>query len=155
MGLLDSLVGSVVSQALGGSQQGGQAALIQALIGMLMNGGLGGGGAAQAGAPAGGLGGLLEQFQRSGLGDVAASWVSTGQNLPVSAEQIGQVLGPDVLGQLARSAGMDSGTAGGALAQILPQVVDAMTPDGRLPQQGTDLGAMLPQILGGLLGGRR
>ena len=143
MGLLDSLVGSVVSQALGGSQQGGQAALIQALIGMLMNGGLGGGGAAQAGAPAG------------GLGDVAASWVSTGQNLPVSAEQIGQVLGPDVLGQLARSAGMDSGAAGGALAQILPQVVDAMTPDGRLPQQGTDLGAMLPQILGGLLGGSR
>ena len=155
MGLLDSLVGSVVSQALGGSQQGGQAALIQALIGMLMNGGLGGGGAAQAGAPADGLGGLLEQFQRSGLGDVASSWVSTGQNLPVSAEQIGQVLGPDVLGQLARSAGMDSGAAGGALAQILPQVVDAMTPDGRLPQQGADLGAMLPQILGGLLGGRR
>lgn len=156
MGLLDSLVGSVVSQALGGSQQGGQAALIQALIGMLMNGGLGGGGgAAQASAPAGGLGGLLEQFQRSGLGDVASSWVSTGQNLPVSAEQIGQVLGPDVLGQLARSAGMDSGAAGGALAQILPQVVDAMTPDGRLPQHGTDLGAMLPQILGGLLGGAR
>lgn len=154
MGLLDSLVGSVVSQALGGSQQGGQAALIQALIGMLMNGGLGGG-AAQASAPAGGLGGLLEQFQRSGLGDVAASWVSTGQNLPVSAEQIGQVLGPDVLGQLARSAGMDSGAAGGALAQILPQVVDAMTPDGRLPQQGADLGAMLPQILGSLLGGAR
>ena len=156
MGLLDSLVGSVVNQALGGSQQGGQAALIQALIGMLMNGGLGGGGgAAQASAPAGGLGGLLEQFQRSGLGDVASSWVSTGQNLPVSAEQIGQVLGPDVLGQLARSAGMDSGAAGGALAQILPQVVDAMTPDGRLPQHGTDLGAMLPQILGGLLGGAR
>ena len=50
---------------------------------------------------------------------------------------------------------MDSGAAGGALAQILPQVVDAMTPDGRLPQQGADLGAMLPQILGGLLGGAR
>ena len=151
MGLLDSLVGSVVSQALGGSQQGGQAALIQALIGMLMNGGLGGGGAAQAGAPAGGLGGLLEQFQRSGLGDVAASWVSTGQNLPISADQLGSVLGSDVLGQLARSAGMDQGAAAGQLSELLPQVVDALTPDGQLPQQGVDLGAMLPQILGSLL----
>ena len=81
--------------------------------------------------------------------------VTGALTMALAAEQIGQVLGPDVLGQLARSAGMDSGAAGGALAQILPQVVDAMTPDGRLPQQGTDLGAMLPQILGGLLGGSR
>ncbi|MFM2343123.1 MAG: hypothetical protein RLZZ592_2776 [Pseudomonadota bacterium] len=158
MGLLDSLVGSVVSQALGGTETGRQAALVQALISMLMRGGLGAPGAASSDAPhsgAEGLGALLEQFQRSGLGDVVASWISTGRNLPVSGEQIGQVLGPDVLGQLARSAGMDSSAAGGALAQILPQVVDAMTPQGRLPQPGTDLGAMLPQILGGLLGGAR
>ena len=105
MGLLDSLVGSVVSQALGGSQQGGQAALIQALIGMLMNGGLGGGGAAQAGAPAGGLGGLLEQFQRSGLGDVMNSWVGTGQNLPISGDQLESVLGGDTIAQIARQFG--------------------------------------------------
>ena len=173
MGLLDSVLGSVLAgqnnaqggglgglgnvlgSVLGGGQQqqpgqggginmGLVAALAPVLMGMLANN-----------SQHGGLGGLLDQFQRSGLGDVASSWVSTGQNLPVSAEQIGQVLGPDVLGQLARSAGMDSGAAGGALAQILPQVIDAMTPDGRLPQQGADLGAMLPQILGGLLGGRR
>ena len=148
MGLLDSVLGSVASQVLGGGQGGSQAALIQAVIGMLMNQGGGQGGA-------GGLGGLVEQFQRGGLGDVAASWVSTGQNLPISADQLGGVLGQDVLGQLARSAGMDQGAAAGQLSQMLPQIVDMLTPDGRLPQQGTDLGAMLPQILGGLLGGRR
>lgn len=142
MGLLDSVLGSVASQVLGGGQGGGQAALIQAVIGMLMNGG---------GQQGGGLGGLLEQFQRSGLGDAAASWVSTGQNMPISADQLSNVLGSDVLGQLARSAGMDQGTAAGQLSELLPQVVDALTPDGQLPQQGTDLGAMLPQILGSLM----
>jgi uncharacterized protein YidB (DUF937 family) len=148
MGLLDSMLGSVVSQALGGGQGGGgQAALIQAVIGLLMGGNHQGGGAA-----AGGLGGLLEQFQRGGLGDVAASWVSTGQNLPISADQLSQVLGSDVIGQLARSAGMDQGAAAGALSQLLPQLIDGLTPNGQLPQQGTDLGSMLPQILGGLLG---
>jgi len=147
MGLLDSMLGSVVSQALGGGQGGGgQAALIQAVIGMLMGGNNQGGGAA-----AGGLGGLLEQFQRGGLGDVASSWVSTGQNLPISADQLTNVLGSDVIGQLARSAGMDQGSAAGALTQLLPQLIDGLTPNGQLPQQGTDLGGMLPQILGGLL----
>lgn len=147
MGLLDSMLGSVVSQALGGSQGGGgQAALIQAVIGMLMGGNNQGGGAA-----AGGLGGLLEQFQRGGLGDVASSWVSTGQNMPISADQLSNVLGSDVIGQLARSAGMDQGSAAGALSQLLPQLIDGLTPNGQVPQQGTDLGSMLPQILGGLL----
>lgn len=146
MGLLDSVLGSVASQVLGGGQGGGQAALIQAVIGMLMNGG-----GQQGGLGGGGLGGLLEQFQRSGLGDAAASWVSTGQNMPISADQLSNVLGSDVLGQLARSAGMDQGTAAGQLSELLPQVVDALTPDGQLPQQGTDLGAMLPQILGSLM----
>jgi uncharacterized protein YidB (DUF937 family) len=97
------------------------------------------------------LGGLLEQFQRGGLGDVASSWVSTGQNMPISADQLTNVLGSDVIGQLARSAGMDQGAAAGQLSQILPQLIDGLTPNGQLPQQGTDLGSMLPQILGGLL----
>jgi len=145
MGLLDSMLGSVVSQVLGGSQGGGQAALVQAVIGLLMNGNQGGG------AAAGGLGGLLEQFRRSGLGDVASSWVSTGQNQPISADQLSNVLGAEVIGQLARSAGMDQGAAAGALSQLLPQLIDGLTPNGQLPQPGTDLGSMLPQILGGLL----
>ena len=96
--------------------------LIQALIGMLMNGGLGGGGAAQAGAPAGGLGGLLEQFQRSGLGDVG---LVLGLDRPEPAG-LGRADRPGARpGRAgparARSAGMDSGAAGGALAQILPR----------------------------------
>lgn len=149
MGLLDSLVGSVVSSALGGGQGGGQAALIQAVIGMLA-----GGGNQQAGGAAGGLGGLgglLQQFQQGGLGDVASSWVSTGQNLPITPDQLTNVLGSNVLGQLAGAAGMDQGTAAGQLSQILPQLIDQLTPNGQLPSQGTDLGSMLPQILGSLM----
>ena len=149
MGLLDSLVGSVVSSALGGGQGGGQAALIQAVIGMLAGGGNQQGGGAAGGL--GGLGGLLQQFQQSGLGDVASSWVSTGQNLPITPDQISNVLGSNVLGQLAGAAGMDHGTAAGHLSELLPQLVDKLTPNGQLPNQGMDLGSMLPQILGSLM----
>ena len=86
MGLLDSLDG-----ALGGGQQGGApptGELIGAIIGML--------GHPQAG---GGLAGLVQKFEHSGLGSVIGSWIGTGQNLPISAEQLKSVLGSDVIGQ--------------------------------------------------------
>ena len=92
MGLLDSILGA----ALGGGQQqaapSGNAALLNMVLGMLANGG---GGQAAGGATGGlaGLGQLVTQFQRSGLGDVVGSWVSTGQNQPIQPDQLGQVLG--------------------------------------------------------------
>lgn len=145
MGLLDSVLGA----ALGGGSQGGggQADLLKMVIGMLAGGGQGG----QAGGAAGGLGGLLEQFQRSGLGEVAGSWVSTGQNLPISPDQLGQVLGGDQIAGMASQLGMNSGDLLGQLSQMLPQVIDQLTPNGQVPQQidagGIDLGG----LLGGLL----
>ncbi len=144
MGLLDSVIGAVGSQILGGQQGGGsQAALIQMILSMLSQ--------QQGGGD--GLGALLQRAQQSGLGDVAASWVSTGQNLPISAGQIQDMLGGDMIGQVAQQMGMDQSSAAGQLAQWLPQVVDAMTPNGQVPASGSaDLGALLPQVLGKLLG---
>ncbi|MFT3954011.1 MAG: YidB family protein [Piscinibacter sp.] len=141
MGLLDSVIGALGQGGQGGDG-GGQAALLQAVLAML---------AGQGGAQGGGLGNLgdlVSRFQQGGLGDVVGSWVGTGQNLPVSPDQLGSVLGDDVLGQLSRSTGMDSGDLLGPLSQILPQVVDRLTPDGQLPQSGgLDVGAVLGQLL--------
>ncbi len=134
MGLLDSVIGAL---GQGGGQGGGQAALIQAVLGML----------AGQGGQGGGLAELAARFQQGGLGDVMGSWVGTGQNLPVSPDQLGSVLGDDLLGQLSQSSGMNGGDLLGQLSQVLPQVVDQLTPDGQMPQGGLDIGAVLGQLL--------
>ena len=140
MGLLDSVLGAVAG---GGGQNGGQGALLNAVIGMLAN--QGGQGAAPGGV--GGLGDLIGRFQQGGLGDVISSWISHGQNLPISADQISQVLGHDTLGQLAQQTGLSHGDLAGQLSQMLPQIVDQLTPHGQVPQGGlgsvTDLLGML------------
>ena len=91
MGLLDSIVGAL-GQGQGGGG-GGNAALLNMVVGMLANSGGGAAGAGAAGGAGNGLGALVEQFTKGGLGDVVGSWVSTGQNLPVSPEQLGSVFG--------------------------------------------------------------
>jgi uncharacterized protein YidB (DUF937 family) len=146
MGLLDSVIGAL---GQGGAAANPQAALINAIVGMLAQGRGAGGGAA------GGLAGLVEQFTRGGMGNVVNSWVGTGQNLPISPDQLGQVLGGEQLGGMARQLGMNQGDLLGQLAQMLPQVVDKLTPQGRIPQG--DVGGMgdLGSLLGGLLGGQR
>jgi uncharacterized protein YidB (DUF937 family) len=142
MGLLDSVIGALGQSQGGGGGGGGQAALINAVIGMLTQGGGAAGGAGGAAGGLGGLGGLLEQFTRGGLGDVAKSWVGTGQNLPISPDQLSQVLGGDMLGQLAQQLGLGHQETASQLSQVLPQVVDHLTPGGQLPPQGTDLAAL-------------
>jgi uncharacterized protein YidB (DUF937 family) len=86
----------------------------------------------------GGLGGIIQSFEAGGLGEVVKSWVSTGQNLPVSAEQIQNVLGSQQLRQLASQFGIDPDQASACLAQYLPQVIDKLTPGGQVPD-GADL----------------
>ena len=83
-----------------------------------------------------GLGGLVEMFNQKGLGDVMSSWVSTGRNLPISAEQIQAVLGSAQVQALAAKAGIDPSAASAAIARILPQLVDRCTPNGQLPTGG-------------------
>lgn len=149
MGLLDSVLGAALGGGNSGSG-GGQAELLKMVIGMLAGGGQGGqGGAASGGL--GGLGGLLEQFQRSGLGEVAGSWVSTGQNLPISPDQLGKVLGGDQIAGMASKLGMNQGDLLGQLSQMLPQVIDQLTPNGQVPQQIDAGGIDLGSLLGGLL----
>jgi uncharacterized protein YidB (DUF937 family) len=91
---------------------------------------------ALGGSSGSGLGGLVEAFQAKGLGDVVASWIGTGQNLPVSAEQIQSVLGSGLVQQLAARVGLPPEAATALLAQILPQAVDRLTPEGTVPAGG-------------------
>ena len=147
MGLLDSVIGAVVnSQGGQGGAQGGGADLLGAVIGMLGNNNAGG---------LGGIAGLVEKFQQSGLGDVAKSWVSTGQNMPVSPDQLGGVLGDDMIAGLSRQTGVNQGDLLGQLAQMLPQVVDKLTPNGQVPQGNIQdaLGGAGLGDLAGMLGG--
>ena len=128
MGLLDSVIG-----ALGSRQGGGQADPLQAIIGMLGQGG--------------GLSGLVSQLQKAGLGDAVNSWVGTGANQPVAPDALGNALGSDAVAGFARQLGIEPREALGQLSQMLPQVVDKLTPNGQVPQG--DLGALLGSLGGG------
>lgn len=130
MGLFDQL-GQAAAGALG--QTNTQNPLLQAAVGLLAQN-----------SSVGGLGGLIQAFQKNGLGDIVNSWVGTGKNLPISPQQIQQGLGGDLLKQLASQAGLSTEAAGGQLASLLPGLIDKLTPDGKMPdshliEQGLNL----------------
>jgi uncharacterized protein YidB (DUF937 family) len=100
----------------------------------------------------GGLEGLVAKFQQGGMGEVVQSWVGTGGNLPISADQIQAVLGSEQVAGLTKAMGIDSSQ----LAHALPGLIDHLTPGGQLPQGG--IGDILGQAmssggLGNMLGG--
>lgn len=95
----------------------------------------------------GGLGGLLQALDSNGLGQVGSSWVSTGSNLPISAEQLQKVLGSDQLASIAGKLGMTPDKAAHGLSKVLPGLVDRLTPDGKVPDAATLEGA-LAKVLG-------
>lgn len=95
----------------------------------------------------GGLSGLVQQLQNGGLSDVVSSWVGTGANLPVSADALQQALGSEQISQIAAKLGLSPDQAAGSLAQLLPQVVDKLTPNGSI-----EPGGLLEQGLGLLKG---
>jgi uncharacterized protein YidB (DUF937 family) len=84
----------------------------------------------------GGLGDLVEQFRTSGQGRKAESWVSTGQNEPIDDREMEQALGPDLLERLTQQTGLSREELLRRLSQTLPQTVDQLTPEGRIPQSG-------------------
>ncbi|HEX7373563.1 MAG TPA: YidB family protein, partial [Steroidobacteraceae bacterium] len=125
----------------GGSQQGGG---LGGMLSQVLGGGAGGGGAPDG--LGGGLGGLLKQIEQAGFGDHARSWVGTGQNQPISPDAIGQIFGQDGLADIARRAGLSPQQASAGLADLLPAVVDHVTPGGQVPS-----GSQVENVLGGLL----
>jgi uncharacterized protein YidB (DUF937 family) len=157
MGLLDTVVGAALGGGqqqqqggglggllgglLGGQQQGGaMGALLPIITGMLANG-----------SQQGGLGGLMEKFNQAGLGDVAGSWVGKGENMPINADQLSQVLGSGAMGDIASKLGVGQGEAGGMLAQMLPGIIDQLTPDGQAPAGGLGGAGDLMGMLGKMM----
>jgi uncharacterized protein YidB (DUF937 family) len=89
-----------------------------------------------------GLAGLVSAFDKNGLGNIMASWVGTGKNQSIGADQITKVLGNDTLKQFAGKAGIGLAEAGPALAAVLPSLVDSLTPQGRVPEASSLEGAL-------------
>jgi uncharacterized protein YidB (DUF937 family) len=82
----------------------------------------------------GGLSNLVSNADSQGLGHIVGSWIGTGSNQPVSADQVQKLVGQDRISRFANQAGISSGVAGAALTRILPVLVDRLTPHGKLPQ---------------------
>ena len=136
MGLFDSVMGAVTGQM---QQHGG---LANVLGGLLANN-----------SELGGLGGLVDKFHQNGMGDIVSSWIGHGQNLPISADQIATAFGSGTLGNIAAQLGLDPAQVSGQLAQILPGLIDQLTPHGALPAGGLGHSDDLTGMLGGLLKG--
>lgn len=123
MGLLDELVGKATGM-LGGAQGGEGQGLLDEVMGML------------SGGQGGGLGGLVQNFKDKGLGDIVSSWVGTGENLPINADQIKEGLGSETIRNLAAKVGISPDDLSTQLSQFLPGVIDKLTPDGTIPEGG-------------------
>ena len=136
MGLFDSVIGAVTGQL---QEQGG---LANVLGGLLANNG-----------ELGGMNGLVEKFNQAGMGDMLSSWIGTGANQSISADQISSVLGSDAIGNIASKLGIDPAMASGQLAQMLPGLIDKLTPQGSVPEGGLGNSGDLMGMLGGLLKG--
>jgi uncharacterized protein YidB (DUF937 family) len=127
MGLFDSVAGAVLGKVMGG-EQGGMAQVAMEMFNQN-----------------GGLNGVLDKFKQGGLADVAASWVGTGANLPVSADQISSVLGSGAIAEMAAKFGITPEVLSSQIAQHLPGVIDTLTPNGEVT---ADSGNLLSTVLG-------
>jgi uncharacterized protein YidB (DUF937 family) len=137
---------SMLASRGGGARQGGGG--LADILGQVLGGGTqrpGGGGPADVlggmlgrgagtGSGMGGLGALLEQMQRAGLDEQAHSWVGTGQNMPISRDQVAEIFGREGLDQIAQRAGLSPEQTSEGLSALLPEVVDRVTPGGEVPE---------------------
>ena len=120
MGFMNDLKKMVVGQE---GETGGQSSMLDNLLEMLND------------QKSGGITGLIQKFNEKGLGDHMSSWISTGENLPISADQIKDVLGSDKIKELASKLNLDEHDTSKSLADLLPQLIDRLTPDGSVPHQ--------------------
>jgi uncharacterized protein YidB (DUF937 family) len=126
MGLFDDVAGAVMGKVMGD-----KGAMAQVAMDMFNQ--------------HGGLSGILDKFKEGGLGDVAASWVGKGENLPISADQISSVLGSGAIAEMAAKFGITPDVLSAQIAEHLPAVIDKMTPNGEV---GNDSGSLLTTVLG-------
>jgi uncharacterized protein YidB (DUF937 family) len=136
MGILGDLMGTLTGAS--NSNGGAEAQIMNAVAGMLSD------------KQSGGLAGLVSNFQKNGLGDVVSSWISTGKNLPISADQIQRVFGNQQVSQIAQRVGIEPEKVSTTLASVLPTLVDKLTPNGKLPSDDTLLEGL--NLLKGKLG---
>jgi len=154
MGLLDGVIGSVVGSMLGGSQTqnpldtilsglgGGNAGeknpLLQIALSMLQRNG--------------GLDGVLSKFRQGGMAPQADSWVGTGENMNISPDQLQQVFGSSSIGNIASQLGVSHEQAGSVMSQILPELINQLTPQGKVPEDSNDTIAQGLEMLSKSLG---
>ena len=127
MSLFDDVGGAVMGKVMGGNQ----GSMVQVAMEMFNQ--------------YGGLNGVLDKFKQGGLGELATSWVGTGENLPISAEQISSVLGSGAIAEMAAKFGITPEVLSNQIAQQLPSVIDKMTPNGEV---SADSGSLLCTVLG-------
>lgn len=118
MGILDMLTSMMASKAAGDIET----AVIPVVLSEVMGKG-----------DQGGLSAIVAKLEQAGLGDQVKSWIGTGANLPISAQQLQQVLGSDTVKQLAARFGIPADQLSTVLAQVLPTAVDNASPKGTLP----------------------
>jgi uncharacterized protein YidB (DUF937 family) len=135
MGLFDEVVGMVTGD---GAAQSPQHATAMGAIMDYINS-----------PQVGGISGLSQMFHNQGLGGIVSSWIGTGQNLPISQDQLQSVLHSEALQNVAAKVGMDPSQLTGMMAQLLPHVVDKLTPNGQVPDSGA-----LAQMMKGLAAGQ-
>ena len=122
MGLLDEVIKGVAGKFFGA---GGQNPLMDIVLGLMTN------------PQTGGLQGLIQTFKEKGLGDAVSSWISTGENQPVSGDQIQHALGGNLIQQIAEQLGSSKSEVSGSLSNLLPEIIDKLTPNGKLPESGS------------------
>lgn len=128
MGLLDSLennseIQNLEKQAVGNVLGGSSSPVASGLLQMIQN-------------QPGGLQGLVQSFHDKGMGGVVQQWVGSGANPAISSDQVHEILGSDQVKAIAAKAGIDPNTAGAAIAQALPGLIDKLTPNGSVPDHG-------------------
>lgn len=137
MGIFDEAAKGVLGKVLGGGSS--QNSLMDIVLGMITN------------PQTGGLQGIIQTFKEKGLGDAVSSWVSTGENQPVSEGQIQHALGGNFIQQIAEKLGSSKSEVSGGLASLLPEIIDKLTPSGTLPE-GDALSQGLNQLKKNFLG---
>ena len=121
MGILDGLLENV----LGIGAQQSQASMLQVALQVLEQNG--------------GLPGIISKFEHGGMADHVSSWVGTGANMPITGAQLQEILGSGSIGEIAQRLGMSHGDASSGLAQVLPNLIDKLTPTGQIPADHGDI----------------